>query len=178
MASFNEIELKVVTPEGLKLTEKVKEFSAPSVDGEFTVLPGHVPLLAALRTGIASFVNASGEKISIAVGPGFARLDGDSASLVVDDYHDKASIEPIRLRADFKDVDEAIVAFDGNNDSAEYLKLVEKEAWLATLLELYGDAPPPRILLPKDAVQVEENYRNLDSATDDAAPGDAAPAKE
>jgi F0F1-type ATP synthase epsilon subunit len=47
--------LEIVTPDGLKLTTQVAELTAPSVDGEFGVLPGHRPMLAALKTGIVRF---------------------------------------------------------------------------------------------------------------------------
>ena len=70
------IHLEVVTPDGVKLAADVSEFTAPSVDGEFGVLPGHVPLLAALTTGIVSYV-LDGEKHAVAVGPGFAEVADD-----------------------------------------------------------------------------------------------------
>ena len=50
----NKIELEIVTPKGRALTAMVDEVTAPSVQGEFGVMPGHLPLLAALRTGIVS----------------------------------------------------------------------------------------------------------------------------
>ena len=52
--------LEIVTPDGLKLTTQVAELTAPSVDGEFGVLPGHRPMLAALKTGIVRFKPARG----------------------------------------------------------------------------------------------------------------------
>ena len=45
------IELEIVTPKGRALLASVDEVTAPSVQGEFGVLPGHLPLLAALRAG-------------------------------------------------------------------------------------------------------------------------------
>nr|PZN22409.1 MAG: hypothetical protein DIU78_15735 [Pseudomonadota bacterium] len=50
------LSLEIVTPEGIKLSEKVSELTAPSVDGEFGVLPGHRPMLAALTSGIVTYV--------------------------------------------------------------------------------------------------------------------------
>ena len=49
------IHLEIVTPDGPKLTADVTEFTAPSVAGEIGVLPGHVPLLTALATGIVTY---------------------------------------------------------------------------------------------------------------------------
>ena len=43
--------LEIVTPEGVQLSEDIDELTAPSVDGQFGVLPGHRPMIAALATG-------------------------------------------------------------------------------------------------------------------------------
>ena len=42
----DKIQLEIVTPKGRALTATVEEVTAPSVDGEFGVMPGHLPLLA------------------------------------------------------------------------------------------------------------------------------------
>ncbi len=47
--------LEIVTPTGVALRERVTDVTAPSVAGEFGVLPGHLPLLAALRTGLVTW---------------------------------------------------------------------------------------------------------------------------
>ena len=54
-AGFDKIQLEIVTPKGRALSETVDEVTAPSVAGEFGVMPGHLPLLAALRTGLVSY---------------------------------------------------------------------------------------------------------------------------
>ena len=41
------IQLEIVTPTGVALRTAVSEVTVPSVAGEFGVLPGHVPVLAA-----------------------------------------------------------------------------------------------------------------------------------
>ncbi len=65
-------ELEIVTPRGRALTVTADEVTAPSVDGEFGVLPGHLPLLAALRTGLVTY-RVGSEMKKCAVGPGLRR---------------------------------------------------------------------------------------------------------
>ncbi|HEY5319225.1 MAG TPA: hypothetical protein VIJ20_14650 [Solirubrobacteraceae bacterium] len=48
------IALEIVTPNGRALSASVDEVTAPSVKGEFGVLPGPLQLLAALRTGLVT----------------------------------------------------------------------------------------------------------------------------
>ena len=77
------IELEIVTPDGVALREKVQMLTAPSVDGEFGVLPGHRPLLAALKTGIVTYTK-NGTEVRVAVGPGFVEVFEDRAVLLTD----------------------------------------------------------------------------------------------
>lgn len=45
------LRLEIVTPDSVVLQTDVDYVGAPGVDGEFGVLPGHIPLLAALAIG-------------------------------------------------------------------------------------------------------------------------------
>ena len=138
------IALEIVTPDGLKLKEAVSELTAPSVEGEFGVLPQHRPMLAALATGIVTYVQ-NGKSESVAVGPGFVEIAADKALLLTDRFIKKDDIDAVRTRLDLKEVDEQLDHFKGDPESAEYAELVEREAWAAAQLELHGDPPPPRI---------------------------------
>ena len=91
------IALEIITPDGPKLKEAVDELTAPSVDGEFGVLPMHRPLLAALATGIVTFIQ-NGKSQSVAVGPGFVEIVSDKAVLLTDRFIRKDDIDAVRTR--------------------------------------------------------------------------------
>ena len=172
------IHLEVVTPDGLKLAADVSEFTAPSVDGEFGVLPGHVPLLAALTTGIVTYTLA-GEKHAVAVGAGFAEVSENKALLITDRFIKKADIDPVVVRLDLKEADEALDKFDGDLQGPEYGELVARELWAAAELELYGDPPPPRMKTMNElSFGQREDYagltREADEPAQDAAASDPA----
>ena len=57
-AAAGKMSLTVVTPGGQAASTVVDEVTAPGVVGEFGVLPGHVPLLAALKAGVLSWRDA------------------------------------------------------------------------------------------------------------------------
>jgi F-type H+-transporting ATPase subunit epsilon len=67
--------LHVVTPEGQTLNQEVDEVSLPGLLGEFGVLPGHVPMLSAMRAGVLRYRKGQ-ERGVVAIGPGFAEVDG------------------------------------------------------------------------------------------------------
>jgi F-type H+-transporting ATPase subunit epsilon len=163
------IALEIVTPDGLKLHEAVDELTAPSVDGEFGVLPQHRPMLAALATGIVSYIQ-NGKRESVAVGPGFVEIAADRAMLLTDRFVKKDDIDAVRARLELKEVDEALDHFKGDPESAEYAALVERELWAAAQLELHGDPPPPRIRTTS-LLAAHEDYSKT---SQEPAEGDAA----
>jgi F-type H+-transporting ATPase subunit epsilon len=135
------ITLEIVTPQGVALRQEVDDVQAPSVDGEFGVLPGHLPLLAALRTGVVSF-HHGGEETRVAVGDGFVEVSDDKALLLTDQYTTKDAIDVVRVRLDLKEADEALDKYTGVPGSPEWQQMVAREVWAATQLELFGDPPP------------------------------------
>jgi F-type H+-transporting ATPase subunit epsilon len=148
--------LEIVTPEGVQLSEDIDELTAPSVDGQFGVLPGHRPMLAALTTGIVTYIKG-GVATPVAVGAGYVEIHGDRAVVLTDRYSTKEAVDPVRVRLNLKEVDEALDHFEGELGSAEHLELIANELWAAALLELYGDPPPPTIRAYYEASR-PENY--------------------
>jgi F-type H+-transporting ATPase subunit epsilon len=148
--------LEIVTPEGVQLSADIDELTAPSVDGQFGVLPGHRPMLAALATGIISYIQ-NGVTTQVAVGAGYVEIHGDRAVVLTDRYSTKDAVDPVRVRLTLKEADEALDHFGGDLGSADHLELVAKELWAAALLELYGDPPPPTIR-GYDEASRPENY--------------------
>jgi F-type H+-transporting ATPase subunit epsilon len=152
----DKIQLEIVTPRGRALVASVDEVTAPSVNGEFGVLPGHLPLLAALRTGLVSYRQGN-ETTRCAVGAGFAEAGPDKLIILTDEYTERAQIDPVLVRKELAEVEQelaklesiAVVAVDAKGgDTAEIEArarrevLIARENWLAVELELYGDPPP------------------------------------
>lgn len=163
------IHLEIVTPDGVELRADVSEFTAPSVIGEFGVLPGHRPLLAALRTGIVSYT-VDGVETRVAVGPGFAEIADDRANLLTDKFITKDDVDPVRTRLDLKEADDALDHYTGDPDSPEHNALVLRELWAAVQLELYGDPPPPTIRSTTYDFQRtggNDDYRQAEDEPDD-----------
>ena len=135
------VTLEIVTPQGLALKEEVDDVAAPSVSGEFGVLPGHLPLLAALRTGIVTY-HKGGQEKKLAVADGFVEIKDDRALLLTDKVATRDQIDPVKVRLELKEVDDILDHYTGTPGSPEWLELVSREVWAAAQLELYGDPPP------------------------------------
>lgn len=70
------IKLKIITPERLILEEEVEQVTFPTTEGELTILPDHIPLIANLASGDVVAV-ANGEHIPFAVVGGFVEVKKD-----------------------------------------------------------------------------------------------------
>jgi len=72
-ASVTRMPLSVVTPTGRAAETTIDEITAPGAIGEFGVLPGHVPFLAALKAGVLTWKDQSGRHL-LAVDKGYLEV--------------------------------------------------------------------------------------------------------
>jgi len=75
---------ELVTPERMALSEDVAQVVVPGVEGEFTVLPGHAPVISALRPGTIEVTLADAGTQRIFVKGGFAEIDGDRLTVLAE----------------------------------------------------------------------------------------------
>ena len=146
----NKIELEIVTPRGKALAVQVDEVRAPSVEGEFGVLPGHLPLLASLKNGLVTYRQGSEEK-KCAIGGGFAEVGPLKCLILTDEFTEREGVDPVLVRRELAalEIELTKLTSDVNVDATDerIRVLVERENWLAAQLELYGD-PPPATMRP------------------------------
>jgi F-type H+-transporting ATPase subunit epsilon len=81
MAIPKHIRLEFVTPERAIAHEDVDEVELPGEEGYFGVLPGHAPLLAALKPGEMWYRKGADRKYAF-VGGGFAEVLADRVAVL------------------------------------------------------------------------------------------------
>ena len=171
MAERSTIELEIVTPKGRALLVTCEEVRAPSVNGEFGVLPGHLPMLAALRIGLVSYRTGTNET-TVAIGAGFAEVGPSKVGILTDDCVTRDKVDPVLLRTELSRIQHDIerAAEEMETDAArqeERRILAQKENWVAAQLELYGESPPATMHLPEDYASAP---RDEDVLTPDEKP--------
>ena len=145
MAAADKIDLEIVTPKGKALSVTVDEVTAPSVQGEFGVLPGHLPVVAALRTGIVTY-RIGAESKRVAVGSGFAEAGQNKLLILAEEYAERQSIDPVLVRKELAEIEAKLEKVLANMETTpeqetEKKQLIDRENWLAAQLELHGDPP-------------------------------------
>lgn len=99
------LKLKIATPEKVIYENEILQVSIPTMDGEITVLPNHVPLVSVLKAGEMRIVDKDGEQV-MAVSGGFLEVRGQNEIVILADNAERATeididrAEQARLRAE------------------------------------------------------------------------------
>src|ERR1700716_1314779 len=108
MATFH---FDLVSPENLAFSDEVDQVDAPGIEGDFGVLAGHAPLVAAIRPGILT-VTSGGTHEKIIVLGGLAEVSENGLTVLAD------------VAKSMEEIDKAAFA---DKISAMEAKLAEKE---------------------------------------------------
>ena len=97
------LQLEVVTPDLKVVGCEVDYVGVPGIEGEFGVLPGHIPFLSALAIGGLSY-KAEGKTHLVFVSGGFAEVSSNKVSVLAEaaesvDKINKDRAEEARKRA-------------------------------------------------------------------------------
>ena len=93
------INLEVVTPEKVVVSEEAQIVAAPGVLGEFGVLSGHTPFLTALKTGIIRYTDANGKEHYVFVSGGFAEALPNKVTVLAESAERRSDIDLERAKA-------------------------------------------------------------------------------
>ena len=80
---MKQFELKIVTPEKVIYQDMVEAVSVSTREGEITVLPNHLPIIAALKPGELR-IKIGGKMSLFAITRGVAEVDGKTMTILTD----------------------------------------------------------------------------------------------
>ncbi|MBD3281307.1 ATP synthase F1 subunit epsilon [Candidatus Uhrbacteria bacterium] len=94
------LQFKLITPERIVFEKKVSQVTLPTMDGEISILPSHIPLVAELVPGVA-MLREHNHSEDVAVSGGFIQVDKEGNVTVLADTAERG--EDLNLR----DIEEA-----------------------------------------------------------------------
>ena len=116
--------LRVLAPDQSVFDGIADEVILPSTTGQVGILPGHVTMLAALETGVMQ-LKAAGEWRSIVLLGGFAEVESDEVTVLVNGAELGSSIDRSAAEAELEAAQQAAVAFEGQAPSPDKLKSLQ-----------------------------------------------------
>ena len=142
------MKLSVTTPRGAIVDTDVDEVTAPGELGEFGVLPGHVPLMAALKPGVLSY-KAKDHVGVVAIGQGFLQVapiagadtSRDRVLVLVDQALVAKDVDKDIAARDLASADKELAAWKAELDGA-YDALLIRRGWAQARLDVAGRATP------------------------------------
>ena len=127
------IQLEIVTPERMLVSEQVTEIQIPGTSGYIGVLPGHAPLITELRSGEFSYRRPDGSIQRLALHWGFAEVLPDKVTVLAERAEKASDIDVEVARRQQQMAEEQLK--DPNANQEEALRLVERAK---TRLEVAG----------------------------------------
>ena len=97
------------------------EVILPSTTGQLGILPGHISLLTAIDVGVLR-VRTNGAWNSIALMGGFAEVDADEVTVLVNKAELGTAIDASSAEAEFQKTSAAVAGMEGQPASAEKVK--------------------------------------------------------
>ncbi|MCP3395982.1 MULTISPECIES: F0F1 ATP synthase subunit epsilon [unclassified Bradyrhizobium] len=110
MATFH---FDLVSPEKLAFSGEVDQVDIPGVEGDFGVLAGHAPVVAAIRPGILT-VTSGGRHEKIIVLGGIAEVSEKGLTVLADVATSLAELDRIQFAATVAEMEEGLKEHEGD----------------------------------------------------------------
>ena len=124
MATFN---LAIVSAERKIFEGEVKQIQATGVEGELGILPGHTPLLTAIKPGIVKFTLQDGNEDVIYVSGGFLEVQPNIVTVLADVAIRGSELDADRIREAKRKAEENIVSHASDIDHDLLVAKLSKE---------------------------------------------------
>ena len=135
MALSTFLGVNLVTPKGVVAHTDTDSVQAPGEQGEFELLPGHVPLLTALRPGVLTIGTKSRSRY--AVSNGYLRVDPAGAvEILVEQALPEADVNVDAAREDLKQAEADLAKWGDKPHDGDYESLVTRAGWARARIDL------------------------------------------
>jgi F-type H+-transporting ATPase subunit epsilon len=124
-ATLDKIKLEIVTPERIVVAEDVDEVVLPGIEGEFGVLPGHIPFLTALKVGVLTY-KMEGVEEHLAVSWGYVEVAHDSVKVLAETAEKATEIDISRAKTAREAAEKILTAGKEDHEYEEAQVRLEK----------------------------------------------------
>ena len=101
---------ELVTPERMLLSEDAAQVVVPGVEGEFTVLAGHAPVVSALRPGVVDATLSDSRTVRVFVKGGFAEVDAERLIVLAERAFDVTALDAGAVSAELQTAEAELAA--------------------------------------------------------------------
>jgi F-type H+-transporting ATPase subunit epsilon len=121
----------------MQLEVSTDSVQVPSVAGEFGVLPGHLPLLAAVKPGILQY-REDGKQVRVAIGAGYAEGNADRVRVIAEFFVRAEDVDLERAQKDLEEANERLKHPEGTIEDTSYVEAQRNHDWAQARIDLAG----------------------------------------
>jgi F-type H+-transporting ATPase subunit epsilon len=133
-------DVALVTPEGEAFRGEAEMLIVPGAAGEIGVLARHAPLVATLKAGSTRIYRdrAAEDVLEFATGPGFFKVELDSAIALVDDAVNVKEVDDDRARRQMEEAKAELERIERGESTADRWQLEQRIAHAENQLTVAG----------------------------------------
>lgn len=129
------LDVNLVTPRGVVAHQAADGLTAPGELGEFELLPGHVPLLTALRPGVLTIGDRNRARYAVAAG--YLRCDAAGAvEVLVEQAVAAGDVDVEAARTDLRAAEAEVAKWGDKPADAEWQIALNRVAWAQARLDV------------------------------------------
>ena len=134
MASATTLGINLVTPRGVVAHTDADSVQAPGELGEFELLPGHVPMLTALKPGVLTI--GTKERQRYAVSSGYLRVDPSGAvEILVEQALPTVDIDSDAAKKDLAAAEAELAKWGDRPLDGDYVNMQQRAGWARARLD-------------------------------------------
>ena len=126
--------VNLVTPRGVVAHTDADSVQAPGELGEFELLPGHVPMLTALRAGVLTIGTKA--RARYAVSTGYLRVDPNGAvEILVEQAQPAKDVDSEAAKKDLAAAEAELAKWGDKPQDGDYVNLQHRVGWAKARIE-------------------------------------------
>ena len=118
------LSLQLVSPDSKYFEGVVQMVVLPGIEGDFSVLAEHAPLITYLRPGQIIILEEKNKEHIYFVGSGFVKVENNNCNVLVDNIQKSTDLD---LGVSKKELAEVLTEIDNENNNVEIKGLLEKK---------------------------------------------------
>ena len=120
--------VNLVTPRGVVVHTDADSVQAPGELGEFELLPGHVPMLTALRAGVLTIGTKARARYAVSVG--YLRVDPNGAvEILVEQAMPSKDVDADAAKKDLAAAEAELAKWGDRPQDADFVNLQQRAGW-------------------------------------------------
>jgi F-type H+-transporting ATPase subunit epsilon len=137
--SSSMLDVNLVTPKGVVAHEAASGVTAPGELGMFELLPGHIPLLVAIRPGVLT-IGGGKFRGRYAVSSGYLRVDPAGAvEVLVEQAVPSHEVDVEKAKADLKTAEADLAAWGDKPTDGDWKNLSNRVAWAQARIDVVAN---------------------------------------